>query len=147
MHVGAGTVLNVSQVEAAHSAGAEFVVSPNTNAAVIKRTKELGMLSIPGAMTPTEILSAHELGADLVKLFPTASLGLRYVKDIMEPISHVKIIATAGINEENLRDFLDAGIAGAGICGRLTDRKLIEQGNWEEFTRRAETFMKIAGKV
>ena len=143
MHVGAGTVLDVEQVNAAFEAGAEFIISPNANPAVIYRTKELGMLSIPGAMTPTEILLAHERGADLVKLFPTASLGLKYVKDIMEPISHVKIVATAGINEENLKDYLDAGISGAGICGRLTDSKIIEQGNWEEFTRRAKVFMDI----
>ena len=144
MHVGAGTVLDVEQVEAAYRAGAEFIIAPNVCPQVIKRTKELGMLSIPGAMTPTEILYAHELGADFVKLFPAATLGFKYIKDIKAPISHVKLIATAGVTEENFGEFLDAGLVGAGISGRLTDKKLIEAGDWAEFTNRARVFSDIA---
>lgn len=144
MHFGAGTVLTPGQVDAAAQAGAEFIISPNSEPKVIRRTKELGLISIPGAMTPTEILMAHDCGADLVKLFPAATLGLAYVKDILAPISHVKMIATAGITEENFAQFLKLGLAGAGISGRLTDKKLIAEGNWAEFTRRAEAFRHIA---
>ncbi len=144
LYVGAGTVLTEEQVRVAYEAGAKYIVSPNTNARIITLTKELGMISIPGAMTPTEILQAHELGADLVKLFPTASLGLNYVKDILAPISHIAIIATAGITEENFGEFLKIGLRGAGISGRLTDKKLLATGNWEEFTRRARAFVSIA---
>lgn len=144
LYVGAGTVLTEEQVRVAYEAGAKYIVSPNTNARIITLTKELGMISIPGAMTPTEILQAHELGADLVKLFPTASLGLNYVKDILAPISHIAIIATAGITEENFGEFLKLGLRGAGISGRLTDKKLLATGNWEEFTRRARAFVSIA---
>lgn len=144
MHFGAGTVLSAEQVDAAARAGAEFMISPNTDPAVICRTKELGLISIPGAMTPTEILAAHNYGADLVKLFPAATLGLTYAKDILAPISHVKMIATAGITEENFAQFLKLGLAGAGISGRLTDKKLIADGDWAEFTRRAEAFRRIA---
>jgi 2-dehydro-3-deoxyphosphogluconate aldolase / (4S)-4-hydroxy-2-oxoglutarate aldolase len=143
-YAGAGTVLTEQQVRVAHEAGAKYIISPNTNAKVITLTKELGMISIPGAMTPTEILQAHDLGADLVKLFPAATLGLRYVKDILAPISHVNIIATAGITEENFAEFLKLGLKGAGISGRLTDKKLIASGDWEEFTRRAQAFVAIA---
>lgn len=144
MHVGAGTVLSVEQVDAAYGAGAEFIISPNTCPAVIRRTKELGLISIPGAMTPSEILLAHDEGADFVKLFPAATLGFKYIKDILAPISHVKLIATAGVNEENFKEFLDLGIVGAGISGRLTDKKLIGAGDWDELQRRAEVFTRIA---
>lgn len=144
LYVGAGTVLTEEQVRVAYEAGAKYIVSPNTNTRIITLTKELGMISIPGAMTPTEILQAHELGADLVKLFPTASLGLNYVKDILAPISHIAIIATAGITEENFVEFLKLGLRGAGISGRLTDKKLLATENWEEFTRRARAFVSIA---
>lgn len=143
-YAGAGTVLTKEQVKAASDAGASYIISPNTNPEVIRYTKELGLVSIPGAMTPTEILLAHDCGADIVKLFPAATLGLKYVKDILAPISHVAIIATAGITEENFAEFLKLGLKGAGISGRLTDKKLIAAGDWEEFTRRAKAFVDIA---
>lgn len=144
MHVGAGTVLSVKQVEAAHEAGAEFIISPNTNVEVIKRTKELGMISIPGAMTPSEILMAHDAGADLVKLFPAGTLGMKYIKDILAPITHVKLLATGGVTEDNFAEFLKLGMAGAGVSGRLTDKKLIADGDWDELRRRATVFSEIA---
>lgn len=143
-YAGAGTVLTKEQVKAAYDAGASYIISPNTNVEIIKYTKELGLVSIPGAMTPSEILLAHDSGADIVKLFPAATLGLKYVKDILAPISHVAIIATAGITEENFCEFLKLGLKGAGISGRLTDKKLIASGSWDEFTRRAKAFVEIA---
>lgn len=143
---GAGTVLTRAQVKAAFDAGARFIISPNTNADVISFTKELGLVSIPGAMTPTEILAAHDAGADLVKLFPAATLGARYIKDILAPISHVDILATAGITEANFEEFLTLGLKGAGISGRLTDKKLIAAGDWAEFTARAKAFVEIAAR-
>ncbi|MBC7231976.1 MAG: bifunctional 4-hydroxy-2-oxoglutarate aldolase/2-dehydro-3-deoxy-phosphogluconate aldolase [Chloroflexi bacterium] len=142
--VGAGTVLNEGQVDVAFQAGAKYIVSPNYHPGVIKRTKELGLVSIPGGMTPTEILAAHDCGADFVKLFPATTLGFKYIQDILAPISHVKLIATAGVNEENFRQYLDLGFVGAGVSGRLTDRKLIAIGDFEELTRRAEVFCSIA---
>lgn len=145
MRFGAGTVLTPEQVESACRANAEYIISPNTNIDVIYRTKELGLVSIPGAMTPSEILTAHAAGADFVKLFPAGYLGLPYLKDIKAPISHVKIIVTAGVNEENFGQYLNAGVAGAGISGRLTDNKLIADGNFMEITSRAARFVEIAG--
>lgn len=144
MRFGAGTVLTVEQVEAAKAAGAEYIISPNVNDDVIRRTKELGMVSMPGAMTPTEIMHAHDMGADLVKLFPAGYLGLSYVKDITAPISHVKLVATGGVREDNFADWLKAGLVGAGISGRLCDRKCIAEGNFAEITRRAREFNRIA---
>lgn len=94
---GAGTVLSPDQVRAAYEAGAKYIVSPNTDPAVIAETKRLGLVSIPGALTPSEIMAAHNAGADLVKLFPTATMGLKYFKDLRAPLSHIGLVVTAGI--------------------------------------------------
>lgn len=144
LSVGAGTVLSPEQVRAAFNAGAEYIISPNTDFDVISSTKECGMLSIPGAMTPSEIQAAHKAGADYIKIFPAIDLGLRYIKNIRAPLSHVKLIATAGINEENFADHIKAGYVGAGISGRLTDKSLIESGNFAELKKRAANFIRIA---
>ena len=143
MMFGAGTVLNAEQVEAAAKAGARYIISPNVDADVIAKTKELGLVSMPGAMTPSEILTAHKLGADIVKLFPAGYLGFGYIKDILGPISHVKLCATGGVTEENWGKYLEFGFAGAGISGRLCDKKCIAAGDFEEITRRAKVFMDI----
>jgi 2-dehydro-3-deoxyphosphogluconate aldolase / (4S)-4-hydroxy-2-oxoglutarate aldolase len=144
MHVGAGTVITTEQVDAAAAAGAEYIISPNTDGKVIDRTKEKGLISIPAAMTPTEMLAAHNFGADFVKVFPMADLGIKYMKNVMAPISHLRFIAAAGVNEENFGEILGIGFAGAGISGRLTDKKLIEAGDWDGFSTRAEAFCNIA---
>lgn len=143
MMFGAGTVLNAEQVEAAAKAGARYIISPNVDADVIAKTKELGLVSMPGAMTPSEILTAHKLGADIVKLFPAGYLGFGYIKDILGPISHVKLCATGGVTEENWGKYLEFGFAGAGISGRLCDKKCIAAGDFEEITRRAKVFVDI----
>ena len=143
MLFGAGTVLSEEQVKAASDAGAAYIISPNVNEKVIKATKALGMVSIPGAMTPTEIIAAHDLGADIVKLFPAGYLGFRYIKDILGPISHVKLCATGGVTEETWGQYLDLGFVGAGISSRLCDKKCIAAGDWAEVTRRAAAFTEI----
>lgn len=144
MRFGAGTVLNPEQVVAAKQAGCEYIISPNVNFDVIKASKTNGLISIPGAMTATEILSAHDYGADLVKLFPAGYLGTSYIKDIRAPISHVLLLATGGIKEDNFASFLKAGCIGAGIGGRLTDKACIADGNFQELTNRAKAFRSIA---
>ena len=141
---GAGTVLTTEQVMMAKESGARYIISPNVNAGVIALTKELGLVSIPGAMTPTEIISAHNAGADFVKLFPSGYLGFSYIKDIMGPISHVRLIATGGVTEESLPEYLRLGFAGAGVSGRLTDKALIASGNFGEIENRARAFAAIA---
>lgn len=144
MKFGAGTVLTKEQVKAAKDAGAQYIISPNTDAAVVAYTKELGLVSIPGAMTPSEIIAAHNCGADIVKLFPAGTLGFAYIKDILAPISHVKLCATGGVTEENFPQYLALRFAGAGISGRLCDKKCIEEGDFTELTRRAQVFSDIA---
>ena len=144
MKIGSGTVTCREHVTATKEAGGEFCLSPNVDLDVIRATKEAGLVSIPGALTPSEILQAHNAGADIVKVFPAGWLGLGYLKDIKGPINHVKFLAAAGVNEDNFADFLKAGYCGAGISGRLLDKKVIAEGNYDELTRRAETFTKIA---
>lgn len=141
VRIGAGTVLSIEQVEAAYQAGAEYIISPNTNIEVIKQTKKRNMLSIPGALSPTEIISAHETGADFVKIFPVRALGTTYIKDILGPINHVKLIATAGVNPKNLQDYLDLGFSGVGISGFLTDKGLINAGDFATIEAHAKELM------
>lgn len=143
MMFGAGTVLTKEQVQAAADAGARYIISPNVDPLVIGCTKELGLVSIPGAMTPSEIITAHNLGADIVKLFPAGTLGFRYIKDILAPISHVKLCATGGVTEETWGQYLDLNFVGAGISGRLCDKKCIAEGNFAEITHRAAVFTEI----
>ena len=141
---GAGTVLSPDQVRAAYEAGAKYIVSPNTDPAVIAETKRLGLVSIPGALTPSEIMAAHNAGADLVKLFPTATMGLKYFKDLRAPLSHIGLVVTAGITPDNLGDYLKAGAFAAGISSPLCDKELMAAGDFAEITRRARAFRGIA---
>jgi 2-dehydro-3-deoxyphosphogluconate aldolase/(4S)-4-hydroxy-2-oxoglutarate aldolase len=147
MCFGAGTVLTVPQVNAAKAAGGQFIISPNTDTDVIHHTKSLGLVSIPGAMTPTEMMKAHCLGADYVKLFPAATLGIQYLKDLTAPVNHVKILATGGISAYNLADFLLAGCRGAGISSSLCDKTKINAGNWNALTKNASEIVSIFNTV
>jgi 2-dehydro-3-deoxyphosphogluconate aldolase / (4S)-4-hydroxy-2-oxoglutarate aldolase len=139
--IGAGTVLNEEQVVAARDAGAQYIISPNVNHDVIRLTKVMGMAAIPGAMTPTEILAAHAAGADFVKLFPAGTMGVRYAKDIMGPINHVRFIATAGITPDNIDEFLALGFAGMGISNYLTNQKLVHEGAFDILCGHARELM------
>lgn len=143
MKIGAGTVLNEKQVEIAYHAGAEYIISPNTNQQVIKKAKALNLVSIPGALTPSEILEAYEMGADFVKIFPAGAHDLKYIKDIRGPINHVKILATAGVTPDNLADYLKIGFSGAGISGYLTDKQLISAKKFDVLTKHAKELMTI----
>ena len=114
MAIGAGTVLTVEEVRAAHDVGASFIVSPDTDPDVIAETKRLGMVSIPGAMTPSEIKRAWVLGADIVKLFPADDLGYHYIQNLKGPLPHIPLMATGGVNPETIPEFLSRGIMAVG---------------------------------
>lgn len=144
--IGVGTVLTVEQVINAKEAGAKFVVSPHMDKELVKEAIKQDLVSIPGAMTPTEIVEAYLSGADFVKFFPAGTMGYKYIKDIMAPLNHVKYIATVGITEESCLEYLKMGFAGVGISSRLTDRKLIAEKNYSELTNRARRFVEIADK-
>ena len=130
MEIGAGTVLTEEQVELTHRAGGQFIISPEANEAVIRRTVELGMVSIPGALTPREVQLANAAGADFVKLFPVDTMGSSYVKAIRAPLSHIRLLAVGGINENNLQEYLSAGVIGIGVGGNLLNKKLLANNDF-----------------
>lgn len=147
MLVGAGTVTNTELVEMTAKAGGRFIISPDCNPDVIRRTRELDMVSMPGALTPTEVMQAHHAGADFVKLFPIGNLGVAYAKAVMAPISHVKLMAVGGVNETNIADYLKAGMAGAGIGGNLANKKWIEEGRYDLITETARALVDAVSNI
>lgn len=144
MIFGAGTVTSVHMLELAKNAGARFIVSPDTNEAVIRATVAAGMVSMPGAMTPTEIVTAHRYGADFVKVFPTSNLGASYIKAIRGPINHIRLLAVGGVNEKNIGEFIKAGVNGAGVGGNLVNKEWIKNGEFDKITALAEEFCRNA---
>ena len=147
MFVGAGTVTSPELVELTAKAGGAFIISPDTDVAVIKKTRELGLVSMPGAMTPSEIKTAHNAGADFVKLFPVGSLGAGYLKAVKAPLSHIKLMAVGGVNEENAAEFLKAGAAGLGVGGNLAKKAWIEAGEFEKLTAAAKALVEAVRSV
>lgn len=140
MAFGAGTVTSTEMLRLAADAGAQFIVSPDTNEAVIRGTVAAGMVSMPGAMTPTEIMTAYSYGADFVKLFPAGNLGAGYLKAIRAPISHIPLLAVGGVNEKNLTDFLNVGAVGAGVGGNLVNKAWVAAGEFDKITKTALAF-------
>lgn len=145
--VGAGTVTTPELVEMTAKAGGKYIISPNCNPQVIRRTRELGLVSIPGALTPTEVLAAHEAGADFVKLFPIGNLGVSYAKAVMAPISHVKLLAVGGVNEKNAAEFLAAGMCGVGVGGNLANKEWISEGRYDRITETARNLIAAVKEV
>lgn len=146
MNIGAGTVLTEEQVELTANAGGKFIISPDSNAAVIKKTNELGLVSIPGALTPTEIQFAHNSGADFVKLFPITNMGTAYVKAVKAPLSHIKLLAVGGVNKDNAAEFIKAGVCGIGAGGNLVNKEWILNGEFDKITALAQEFVENINK-
>lgn len=134
MCIGAGTVLNCGQVDAAVGAGAEFILSAVTNPDVIRYAKNLGVGVIPGAMSPTEILTAYDNGADFVKVFPAGSLGISYIKSVRAPLSHIPMIAVGGVHVGNMAEFFEAGMAGVGVGSNLANPHLVKKRDFAQIT-------------
>lgn len=141
MIFGAGTVTTLEMLNLAIEAGAKFIVSPDINEEVIKATVAAGLVSMPGAMTPTEIVTAHRYGADFVKVFPTSNLGASYIKAVRGPLNHIRMLAVGGVNEKNIAEFMAAGVVGAGVGGNLVNKKWIADGEFDKITELAETMI------
>ena len=144
--VGCGTALTVEEVEAAYDAGARLVISPNVDMAVIRRTKQMGMVSMPGALSPTEIVAAYDMGADIVKLFPAGELGLGYIKAVRGPLKHIPMSAVGGVKPENVSEFLNAGVCGFGVGGQLVLSKAVKSGDDAAIEARAKEFTDAIAK-
>ena len=140
--VGAGTVLSTEQVDDAVAAGAEYIISPNTDVDVIKRTKALGKISIPGAFTPSEVMTAYNAGADFVKLFPAGLLGVEYIKAVKAPLSNVPLLAVGGVDVGNVASFIKAGAVGVGVGGNLVNTKAIQSGEFSLITQVARDYVR-----
>lgn len=145
MAIGAGTVVRLDQAEAAASAGAQFFVTPNTDADIIRFARERDIATVVGAMTATECQYAHTLGADFVKLFPAEPLGPAYMKALRAPLGHIRFLAVGGVDQENAAAFLAAGAAGVGIGSCLVDPKEVRQQQFEGIRRRAAALVERIG--
>ena len=142
MSIGAGTVLTPRQVALTKKAGGKFIISPNADKAVIRKAKAMGLVSIPGAMTPTEIQTAHRAGADIVKLFPAAQLGTDYLKAVSAPLPHIRYLAVGGIDETNAAEYLQNGACGVGIGNSLVNKAWIEAGEFGRITALAKEYIR-----
>ena len=146
MFIGAGTVVTEKQVELTYDAGGKFIISPDTYDAVIKKTRELNMVSIPGALTASEIRAAVRYGADYVKLFPVTNLGTDYVKAVKAPLSDIKMLAVGGIDENNMNEYLSVGISGFGVGTNIANKKMINDCDWQGLTDLANKYTKVIEK-
>ena len=144
---GAGTVIRLEQVAMTYNAGGHYLVTPATQPEIIRAGKALGLGLFPGALTPTEILSAYEAGADAVKVFPAASFGAGYIKAVRSPLSHVPLMAVGGINEKNAADFMRAGCIGLGVGGNLVNKEGIRNGEWDKITALAKEFIRAVNEI
>ena len=132
--IGVGTVLDPETARAAILAGAEYIVAPTLRLSVIEMAKRYSKLSFPGALTPTEILTAWEAGADMVKVFPAGRVGPTYIKDIHGPLPQIKLMPTGGVSIENCGEFIKNGAAAVTAASCIAPRKDIAEGNWDTIT-------------
>ena len=139
--LGAGTVLDPETARAAILAGAEYIVTPTLNPDVITLCRRYDKIVIPGALTPTEILTAWECGADIVKVFPATAVGPRYFKDVKGPLPQIDLMPTGGVDLDNAGDFIRAGACAIAVGGNLVDKAAVAAGNWQVLTDTARQYV------
>jgi len=146
--LGSGTVTTAKEAEETIEAGAEFVVSPSLHTEVIVATKALGKLSVPGALTPTEVITAYRAGADYVKIFPCSAMGgAPYLKALLAPFPFLKLIPTGGVTLHTAASFLEAGAKALGVGSDLVNLAAINEGKPEIITGAAEAYLQILANV
>lgn len=146
--LGSGTVTTAAEAEATIDAGAEFVVSPSLHPEVVAATKARSKLSIPGALTPTEVITAWRAGADYVKVFPCSAVGgASYLKSLLAPFPHLKLIPTGGVTLETAASFLQAGAYALGVGSDLVNLSAIEAGHPETITAAAKAYLNVVTKA
>jgi 2-dehydro-3-deoxyphosphogluconate aldolase / (4S)-4-hydroxy-2-oxoglutarate aldolase len=142
--LGSGTVTTASEAQSTINAGAEFVVSPSLHPEVIQVTRSNGKLSIPGALTPTEVITAHRAGADYVKVFPCSAMGgASYLKSLLAPFPFLKLIPTGGVTLETAGTFIQAGARALGVGSDLVNLAAIDAGHPEKITETARAYLKV----
>jgi 2-dehydro-3-deoxyphosphogluconate aldolase/(4S)-4-hydroxy-2-oxoglutarate aldolase len=146
--LGAGTVLDPETARACMLAGAEFFVTPALNVATIEIAKRYGKPIMPGALTPTEVLTAWQAGADVVKVFPAGNVGgPKYIKALKGPFPQIEMIPTGGVNLETTPEFLKAGACAVAVGGELIDARTIKEGRYEVFEERARQYLAVVQKA
>ncbi len=141
--LGAGTVLDAETARAAILAGAKFIVAPNLNLGVIATARRYSVAVIPGALTPTEIITAWEAGADLIKIFPASIGGPELIKALRGPLPHIKMIPTGGVDLNTAAAFINAGSAAVGVGSDLVDKEVIKRGEFDKITNLAKQYVEI----
>jgi 2-dehydro-3-deoxyphosphogluconate aldolase/(4S)-4-hydroxy-2-oxoglutarate aldolase len=144
---GAGTILDPETARLAILAGAQFIVAPTLNLDTIALCKRYSIPVMPGAYTPTEIMTAWEAGADMVKVFPADTLGAKFIKAVKAPLPQVKLFPTGGVNVDNIGDFLRAGASAVGVGGELISQQLLDDKDFEALTERAIHFREAVDRV
>jgi 2-dehydro-3-deoxyphosphogluconate aldolase/(4S)-4-hydroxy-2-oxoglutarate aldolase len=146
--LGAGTVLDPETCRACMLAGAQFFVTPTLKLSTIEMTKRYSKVICAGALTPTEVLTAWEAGADVVKVFPANSLGgPKYIKALKGPLPHIEMIPTGGVNLETAGEFLKAGACAVAVGGELVDAKLIKENRYDEMEARAQQYLQAIARA
>ena len=146
--LGSGTVTTAKEAEDTINAGAEFVVSPSLHPEVIGATRAAGKLSIPGALTPTEVITAHRAGADYVKIFPCSAIGgAGYLRSLLAPFPHLKLIPTGGVTLKTAEEFIRAGARALGVGSDLVNLAAIDEGKPEIITETARAYLEVLAKA
>jgi 2-dehydro-3-deoxyphosphogluconate aldolase/(4S)-4-hydroxy-2-oxoglutarate aldolase len=146
--LGAGTVLDAETARICMLAGAEFFVTPSLKIATIEMAKRYSKVVCPGAMTPTEVLTAWDAGADIVKIFPAGNLGgPKYIKALKGPFPQIEMIPTGGVNLETAGDFLKAGACAVAVGGELVDAKSIKEGRYDLIEAKARQYLEVVAKA
>lgn len=140
--VGAGTVLDAISAKSAIDAGSDFIFCPSFDIETVQITNRYGRISIPGVMTPTEMVQAYSVGADLLKVFPGAALGENYIKDLQGPLGHIPMMPTGGVSVDNVETFIKNGAVAVGAGGSLVDGKAIAEERYEVITEISKEFVK-----
>lgn len=146
MVIGAGTILDAETARAALLAGAQFIVSPTTDPKTIEITRRYDKLSFPGAFTPTEILTAWQAGADVVKIFPSDFTGPEYFRSVLRPLPQIRLMPTGGVDLHTARSYLDAGACAVGALASLMPPDLLQRGDFEGITHLAKQFVQIVAQ-
>lgn len=146
--LGAGTVLDPETARACMLAGAEFFVTPSLKTATIEVAKRYSKVICPGALTPTEVLTAWEAGADIVKIFPCGNVGgAKYIRALKGPLPHIEMIPTGGVNLENAGEFLKAGACAVAVGGELVDAKSVKEGRFDVIEERARQYLAVISRA
>ncbi|MDR2757789.1 MAG: bifunctional 4-hydroxy-2-oxoglutarate aldolase/2-dehydro-3-deoxy-phosphogluconate aldolase [Spirochaetaceae bacterium] len=145
VYAGAGTVLSTVELHMAADAGALYIISPNADEEIIRETRRLGLVSLPGVLTAGECVMAHKAGADFLKLFPIGSVGAAYLKALKAPLGHLHFLGVGGVDTANIGEFLAAGAAGFGVGGKLVNKEWIDAGAFDRISALAAEYVQAVG--